>query len=109
MPNWKRKGWKKADGKPVKNLELIQQLDRAMQGRKVRFEWVKGHAGHDMNEFADDKARSAALAYQAGRSFDAGPGFPESAGHAREEPEIVSSALPESDPHVSEFQSDTLF
>lgn len=78
MPNWKRKGWKKADGKPVKNLELIQQLDRAMQGRKVNFQWVKGHAGHDLNEMADDKARSAAEAYQRSRSFDEGPGFPQS-------------------------------
>lgn len=76
MPGWKRKGWKKADGKPVKNLDLIKQLDAALVGRSVRFEWVKGHAGHPMNEFADDKARGVAEAYQAGRLADEGPGLP---------------------------------
>ena len=45
-PGWKKRGWVKADKKPIKNLELIQEIDRAMQGRIVTFEWVKGHAGH---------------------------------------------------------------
>ena len=72
---WKKRGWTKADKKPIKNLELIQEIDRAMEGRHVTFEWVKGHAGHRMNERADDLARGCAEAYQAGRTPEPGPGF----------------------------------
>lgn len=72
---WKKRGWTKADKKPIKNLELIQEIDRAMEGRRVSFEWVKGHAGHRMNERADDLARACAEAYQAGRTPKPGPGF----------------------------------
>ena len=72
---WKKRGWTKADKKPIKNLELIQEIDRAMEGRRVTFEWVKGHAGHRMNERADDLARACAEAYQAGRTPKPGPGF----------------------------------
>ncbi len=75
MAGWKRKGWKKADGKPVLNLELLQAIDQALVGRDVSFEWVKGHAGHEMNEAADARARAAATAYQQGTTVDAGPGF----------------------------------
>jgi len=72
---WKKRGWTKADKRPIKNLELIQEIDRAMEGRRVTFEWVKGHAGHRMNERADDLARACAEAYQAGRTPEPGPGF----------------------------------
>ena len=72
---WKKRGWTKADKKPIKNLELIQEIDRAMEGRRVTFEWVKGHAGHRMNERADDLARACAEAYQAGRTPEPSPGF----------------------------------
>ena len=72
---WKKRGWTKADKKPIKNLELIQEIDRAMEGRRVTFEWVKGHAGHRMNERADDLARACAEAYQVGRTPEPGPGF----------------------------------
>ena len=72
---WKKRDWTKADKKPIKNLELIQEIDRAMEGRRVTFEWVKGHAGHRMNERADDLARGCAEAYQAGRTPEPGPGF----------------------------------
>ena len=72
---WKKRGWTKADKKPIKNLELIQEIDRAMEGRRVTFEWVKGHAGHRMNERADDLARECAEAYQAGHTPEPGPGF----------------------------------
>ena len=72
---WKKRGWTKADKKPIKNLELIQEIDRAMEGRRVTFEWVKGHAGHRMNERADDLARACAETYQAGRTPEPGPGF----------------------------------
>ncbi|MBX7445846.1 MULTISPECIES: ribonuclease HI family protein [unclassified Arthrobacter] len=76
MPGWKRKGWRKADGKPVLNVELLKELDRALAGRSYTFEWVKGHAGHDLNEAADERARAAATAYQQGVAARSGPGFP---------------------------------
>lgn len=75
MPGWKRKGWKKADGKPVSNVEIMKALDEAMRGRRVRFEWVKGHAGHVLNEAADRRANAAAVAFRDGRAPEAGPGF----------------------------------
>lgn len=75
LPGWKRKGWKKADGQPVLNLDIIQALDAALQGRKVRFEWVKGHAGHPLNEAADRLANAAAQAFSAGTAPERGPGF----------------------------------
>jgi ribonuclease HI len=54
---WKRNGWKTADKKPVKNVDLWQRLDEAAQRHKVTWHWVKGHAGHEMNERADELAR----------------------------------------------------
>ncbi|MEJ3405948.1 RNase H family protein [Rathayibacter sp. YIM 133350] len=75
MPGWKRKGWRKGDGKPVMNLELMQDLDAAISGRRYRFEWVKGHAGHPLNEAADERARGAAEAYQRGTPVPSGPGY----------------------------------
>lgn len=75
MPGWKKRGWRKSDGKPVLNRELLEALDRALQGRDVTFEWVKGHAGHALNERADDLARAAALAFQQGSPPESGPGF----------------------------------
>lgn len=75
MPGWKRRGWRKTDGKPVLNVDLLKGLDAAMVGRSVSFEWVKGHAGHALNEAADERARAAATAYQRGTAVDAGPGF----------------------------------
>lgn len=75
MPNWKRKNWRKGDGKPVQNVEIMKALDAAMQGRRVRFEWVKGHAGHELNEQADRLANSASVAFSQGKQPDPGPGF----------------------------------
>ncbi|WP_404381955.1 ribonuclease HI family protein [Knoellia locipacati] len=75
MPGWKRKGWRKGDGKPVLNVEIMQALDAAMAGRRVRFEWVKGHSGHVLNEAADRLANGAATAYQKGSAPDPGPGW----------------------------------
>jgi ribonuclease HI len=75
MPGWKRKGWRKGDGKPVMNLELLQEIDEAIAGRRYRFEWVKGHVGHVLNEAADARARAAAEAYQRGSEVPTGPGF----------------------------------
>ncbi|TMJ42688.1 MAG: ribonuclease HI [Alphaproteobacteria bacterium] len=54
---WKRNGWKTADKKPVKNAELWQRLDLALQRHQVSWHWVRGHAGHDDNERADELAR----------------------------------------------------
>ncbi|MGE0701425.1 MAG: ribonuclease HI [Hyphomicrobiaceae bacterium] len=54
---WKRNGWKTADKKPVKNAELWQRLDEARRRHDIEWHWVKGHAGHDENERADELAR----------------------------------------------------
>jgi ribonuclease HI len=54
---WKKNGWRTADKKPVKNAELWQRLDAARQRHQVEWHWVKGHAGHDENERADELAR----------------------------------------------------
>jgi ribonuclease HI len=75
MPGWKRKGWRKADGSPVLNVDLMKDIDEALQGRRYRFEWVKGHVGHDLNEAADERARGAATAYQRRTAVPSGPGF----------------------------------
>jgi ribonuclease HI len=56
---WKKNGWKTADKKPVKNVDLWQRLDAALKGHKIEWIWVKGHAGHDENERADALARGA--------------------------------------------------
>ena len=103
---WKKRGWTKADKKPIKNLELIQEIDRAMEGRRVTFEWVKGHAGHRMNERADNLARACAEAYQAGRTPEPGPGFgggsarvSTSATQANEGEADAPTASPSAPPH----------
>ncbi|MGN6125782.1 MAG: RNase H family protein [Humibacter sp.] len=75
MPGWKRKGWRKADGAPVQNLELLKRLDAALAGRDYGFEWVRGHAGHELNEAADERARGAATSYQRGTPVNSGPGW----------------------------------
>jgi ribonuclease HI len=85
MPGWKRKGWRKADGKPVLNVDLLKEIDKELVGRKYTFEWVKGHAGHDLNEAADERARAVALAYQQGIAARSGPGFRGAAALAEEE------------------------
>ncbi|WP_309128772.1 ribonuclease H [Microbacterium sp.] len=75
MPGWKRRGWRKSDGGPVLNRELLEGIDEAMRGRDVTFSWVKGHAGHPLNEAADERANAAARAYQRGEEPRRGPGF----------------------------------
>ena len=54
---WKRRGWKTADNKPVKTVELWRALDEANGRHKVTWHWVRGHAGHAENERADELAR----------------------------------------------------
>lgn len=75
IAGWKANGWRKADKKPVVNVDLMQAIDKAITGRKVSFEWVRGHSGHPLNEAADDKARAAATAYQHHSSVESGPGW----------------------------------
>ncbi|KGN34672.1 ribonuclease H [Knoellia sinensis KCTC 19936] len=108
MPGWKRKGWKKGDGKPVMNLEIMQALDRAMAGRRVRFEWVKGHSGHELNEEADRLANGAATAYQKGMAPDPGPGWAgrETAPPTRPSPSVPTAAEPAEPDLFSEVADD---
>ena len=60
VDGWKRKGWRKADGKPVLNAELWQALDDQRRIHRIETEWVRGHAGHLENERVDQLARKAA-------------------------------------------------
>lgn len=57
LPAWKARGWKTADRKPVKNVDLWQRLEEAMAPHRVEWHWVKGHNGHPENERADALAR----------------------------------------------------
>jgi len=75
MPGWKRRGWRKSDGGPVLNRDLLEGIDEALRGRDVEFDWVKGHAGHPLNEAADERANAAAKAYQQKQEPKRGPGF----------------------------------
>ena len=100
MPGWKAKGWRKGDGKPVLNLDLLKEIDEAIAGRRFVFEWVKGHEGHVLNEAADARARAAAESFARGSALPAGPGFAGLAGEAAVE------AVAETEP---DSESDTLF
>lgn len=60
IDGWLKKGWKGAGNKPVKNVDLWKRLLAAMDPHEVRFEWVKGHAGHPENERCDALATTAA-------------------------------------------------
>ena len=60
--NWKKNGWRTADKKPVKNVDLWQRLDEALRQHDVRWHWIKGHAGHAENERADQLARDGMAA-----------------------------------------------
>jgi ribonuclease HI len=91
MPGWKRKGWRKADGAPVMNVDLMKDIDAALQGRRYRFEWVKGHVGHELNEAADERARGAATAYQRGSDVFEGPGFTPLTASAASRPAVASA------------------
>ena len=59
LPQWKRRGWKTADKKPVKNQDLWERLERAAQPHRVQWEWIRGHSGHPENERADRLANRA--------------------------------------------------
>ena len=109
MPGWKKKGWKKSDGKPVLNRDLLEALDQALTGRDYEFIWVKGHAGHALNEKADSLANGAARAYQEGREPAHGPGFgaaaePTTAAEPVEAPAVEAPIVnaPAAEPALSE-------
>ena len=106
MPGWKKKGWKKSNGKPVLNRDLMEALDAALAGRDYEFIWVKGHAGHELNEKADSLANGAARAYQEGREPAHGPGFGASAEPAAEPVEAPIVNAPAAEPVLSESSAD---
>ncbi len=62
---WKKNGWRTASRKPVKNTDLWQRLDAAQARHQVKWEWIKGHAGHEQNERADRLARAEIKALKA--------------------------------------------
>jgi ribonuclease HI len=59
VAGWKARNWRTADKKPVKNVDLWQRLEAALGPHQVRWHWVRGHSGHDLNERADVLAREA--------------------------------------------------
>ncbi len=67
MKSWRQGGWKKAKNKPVKNLDLIKELDALLKEYDVDFRWIKAHAGHTENERCDELAK---LAAQSGTEVD---------------------------------------
>jgi ribonuclease HI len=69
LARWKAKGWKTADKKDVKNIDLWQELDMSLSAHEVTWIWVRGHSGHPENERADVLARSAIDAARAVGSF----------------------------------------
>ena len=65
---WRRRGWKTADGKPVKNEDLWRRLAAAEARHQVKWQWIKGHAGHEENERADALARAGMAPYKPKRA-----------------------------------------
>ncbi|HEY2682965.1 MAG TPA: ribonuclease HI [Steroidobacteraceae bacterium] len=59
MPNWKARGWRTAAKEPVKNQDLWQLLDTAVAAQDIQWQWVKGHSGHEGNEYVDQLANRA--------------------------------------------------
>ena len=78
IKNWKRNGWRTADKSPVKNIDLWKRLDAALAQHTVHWHWVKGHAGHALNERADELAREGL------HLAKLGPGALRAAEHIRE-------------------------
>lgn len=107
MPGWKKRGWKKADGKPVQNRDLLEALDAASTGRDYEMVWVKGHAGHELNEAADSRANAAAQAFKEGREPETGPGFPGSP-HTAGEQSPQAAQTRETENHAHAQDPDTL-
>lgn len=68
LRGWKARGWRTADKKPVKNLDLWQALDAAVARHDIDWRWVKGHAGHERNERADELAREGMAPFKGRRA-----------------------------------------
>ncbi|ACB95946.1 ribonuclease HI [Beijerinckia indica] len=66
IKGWKKNGWRTADKKPVKNVELWQELDQLAASHEIAWHWVKGHAGHPLNERADALARQGMAPFRGG-------------------------------------------
>ena len=67
LPGWKRRGWRTAGGAPVKNDDLWRRLEAACAPHRVRWTWIKGHAGHAQNERADALARAGMAPFKPAR------------------------------------------
>lgn len=94
MPVWRLKGWKKANGQDVLNRDLMEELWEQVDaleksGRKLKFQWVKGHSNHELNEAADQRARAVATAIRDNGEQDLGPGL-----GAGEKPEVTEAGEP---------------
>lgn len=76
LPVWKRRGWRTADNKPVKNEDLWRQLEAAASSHRVDWRWVRGHSGHVENELADRLANKAIDAMLAAGAASAGNAQP---------------------------------
>lgn len=80
MPVWRLKGWKKANGQDVLNRDLMEELWEQVDaleksGRTLKFQWVKGHSNHELNEAADQRARAVATAIRDKTEPHLGPGL----------------------------------
>jgi ribonuclease HI len=71
LPNWKARRWRTAAGEPVKNQDLWQRLDSAAAAQDIEWHWVKGHSGHEENEYVDQLANVAIDRMLAGTSRQA--------------------------------------
>ncbi|OYX71442.1 MAG: ribonuclease HI [Rhizobiales bacterium 32-66-11] len=72
VAGWRRNGWRTADKKPVKNQDLWERLDAALGRHEISWHWVKGHAGNELNERADQLARDGMAPFKAGGMARAG-------------------------------------
>jgi ribonuclease HI len=72
---WRKRGWTNAQGNPVANREVIEEILEVQGLIRVSYNWVRGHAGHHWNERVDDLARRQATAWRAGTGREAGPGI----------------------------------
>ena len=72
IQGWKQRGWKTASKKPVKNKPLWQRLDALQNERDVSWHWVKGHAGHEGNEKADELANKGILCIDGSAALESG-------------------------------------
>jgi ribonuclease HI len=73
LPRWKARGWRTADNKPVKNVDLWQALEAALERHEVHWIWVRGHSGHAENERADKLAREGMKPFLKKKRADESP------------------------------------